>query len=344
MRLVFIPTLFLLLFIHNNLSIAVESSQNKYESKRQNISTKIISPKNINTSKLPKQPFFNNKSPSTPTSPPSASPTQTSTSSAQNTFPSSQSTTSSTSRHANQKSYIGISIALLINFSLIVGFIFLLRYIIRKIKIIFLEAIYNPKPITEIKNTIENDNTISRIKDSLFDFNETAFIDRVKSIFFEIQNAKIRKDTTTIQPYVTEGFYNKFKFMLNQLSTEHKKIMIKDLGINTINIADFIQEDDIYIISVLINFSMIEAIIDENNNSRIYSGSLNSPKTFLEQWTFVKDEFGDTIKRSEKFKRCKNCGASINSDQTTKCEFCGAILPEKQDTDDWLLADIKAIQ
>lgn len=200
----------------------------------------------------------------------------------------------------------------------------------------------NPKPrITDF-----NQGILFYIKEKCPDFNEIAFIDRVNSIFFELQNAKLKKDIKTIRQYVTEGFFNKLKFFINQLVVEHKVQLIKDILVNKISIVKYLREDEIDSITVRLDFSMIEAIIDEKNPSRIYSGSISTPRDISEFWIFTKkDEFYDNSEPA-KLEKCPVCGAPARMSENDTCEFCGAkiILDNDSNRYDWLLSDIKPAQ
>ncbi|MCX7958002.1 MAG: Tim44-like domain-containing protein, partial [Deltaproteobacteria bacterium] len=174
------------------------------------------------------------------------------------------------------------------------------------------------------------------------DFSEATFTDRVNSVFFAIQHAKITKDLQSVRQYVTEGYFNKFRFALNQISAGNKVYFIKDLSVEKITIVKFKQEDNINSITVRIDARMVEALVDKNDQSKVYSGSKQRPKYSSELWTFVRGENRDLRSDTRTSVKCPVCGAPANQNDKEKCEFCGATMTTQKHENDWLLSDTES--
>ncbi|MCX7945175.1 MAG: Tim44-like domain-containing protein [Deltaproteobacteria bacterium] len=203
---------------------------------------------------------------------------------------------------------------------------------------VFIPEIQEVKPPPRVTDFVQS--TLFLIKDKILNFNETAFFDRVNYIFFEVQNAKVRRDLKSVKPHLTDGYYNKLRFMINQLISEHKLLFIKDIIVKKISIVKFNYEDGIHKITVKIDASMIEALVDENNRSKIYSGSLSTLRDLSELWTFIKDERRDSPNRIDMPTKCNTCGAPIKSTVDENCEFCGSNIRPKTAENNWLLAEV----
>ncbi len=232
----------------------------------------------------------------------------------------------------------------LLPFAVIVIIFLIIRSVNRKIIRQNISNMMVTQIVTPPRNTDFNQGILFYIKERIPDFNEVAFMDRVNSVFFEIQHAKMKKDLASVRQYLTEGYFNKFKFTINQLAAEHKLLLIKDLFVRKISIIKFKQEDNINAITVRIDASMTEALVDEKNPSKVYSGSLQTPKSISELLIFVKDDSGEITSKVQSSVKCPVCGAPVKPDADNNCEFCGARIMTRTTENEWLLSDIRPVQ
>lgn len=158
-------------------------------------------------------------------------------------------------------------------------------------------------------------------------FNSTKFLIWAKNTFIDIQTALKENDFSAIKILETEKLLKK-----QSLKTQHYKNKAEKISINFAELLSFKQSEELDILKVIINYSVIgykKKIKAKKEKNRV------SKLIFIRKKGTLTEVNKEQIRKTN----CPNCGAPNNIISTGKCEFCGSII--KINVDNWLLDDIK---
>ena len=174
-----------------------------------------------------------------------------------------------------------------------------------------------------MKKINNNKEIIDRIKQTDPEFNESEFISWVESLFIKLQNAWTDRDVSVIKCYENRELYEKHSAQI-QVYIQNKQInKLERARVNSVEFLNFWQGDDKEIISVMVNSTMIDYVIDENTKELI-KGNREEYKTNNYKLLFVRKA---GIKTTQEFSLnttiCPNCGEYAEIVPSGKCQYCG---------------------
>ena len=101
-------------------------------------------------------------------------------------------------------------------------------------------------------------------------FNDANFLSWVKNLFVKLQNAWTERNFETIRPYETPELFEQHSSQIKQY-IENKQINVMDrIAVNYAKLYSFEQDNDKDTLSIILNSSMIDYIIDEETKNVIH--------------------------------------------------------------------------
>lgn len=147
----------------------------------------------------------------------------------------------------------------------------------------------------------------------------------VEDTFYSIQYAWNDDEYERVESLLTTSLYNKHLKVLEELKSENKKNVLKDIQFKGCRIISLFEGDEKQwgFIWVEVNFSMIDYIVNTKGKRRIIEGNDNCSRSDFEYWKFVyientwllsnilqKNEVGSGYKKL--YREAENAYGSIN--------------------------------
>lgn len=166
------------------------------------------------------------------------------------------------------------------------------------------------------------------------DFNEAMFKTKVDNIFVKLYTCIMKGDLTDVRHFISEELYNNYINKINELISHNKRQMYDEINVkNTMIINRKILEDK-EIIDVEIVSRYMDYIIDINTGDLISGDDTRR----IERSNILRFEKKLNTKDFGIVRKCPGCGASINVNNTGKCEYCDTIF--SLDDYDYILVSI----
>ena len=166
------------------------------------------------------------------------------------------------------------------------------------------------------------------------DFNEAMFKTKVDNIFVKLYTCIMKGDLTDVRHFISEELYNNYINKINELISHNKRQMYDEINVkNTMIINRKILEDK-EIIDVEIVSRYMDYIIDINTGDLISGDDTRR----IERRNILRFEKKLNTKDFGIVRKCPGCGASINVNNTGKCEYCDKIF--NLDDYDYILVSI----
>ena len=166
------------------------------------------------------------------------------------------------------------------------------------------------------------------------DFNEAMFKTKVDNIFVKLYTCIMKGDLTDVRHFISEELYNNYINKINELISHNKRQMYDEINVkNTMIINRKILEDK-EIIDVEIVSRYMDYIIDINTGDLISGDDTRR----IERRNILRFEKKLNTKDFGIVCKCPGCGASININNTGKCEYCDTIF--NLDDYDYILVSI----
>ena len=166
------------------------------------------------------------------------------------------------------------------------------------------------------------------------DFNEAMFKTKVDNIFVKLYTCIMKGDLTDVRHFISEELSNNYINKINELISHNKRQMYDEINVkNTMIINRKILEDK-EIIDVEIVSRYMDYIIDINTGDLISGDDTRR----IERRNILRFEKKLNTKDFGIVRKCPGCGASINVNNTGKCEYCDTIF--NLDDYDYILVSI----
>ena len=166
------------------------------------------------------------------------------------------------------------------------------------------------------------------------DFNEAMFKTKVDNIFVKLYTCIMKGDLIDVRHFISEELYNNYINKINELISHNKRQMYDEINVkNTMIINRKILEDK-EIIDVEIVSRYMDYIIDINTGDLISGDDTRR----IERRNILRFEKKLNTKDFGIVRKCPGCGASINVNNTGKCEYCDTIF--NLDDYDYILVSI----
>lgn len=188
--------------------------------------------------------------------------------------------------------------------------------------------------------TYDSSNTINKIHEVDPYFNEDKFLSWAKTTFIKLQNAWTARDWEQIRTIESEELFEQHLAQIKRY-IDKKQINVMDrIAVNYAKLYKFSQDEDKDTLSILLNSSMADYIIDENTQE-VIQGDKITRRTKTYKMTFIRKKGLKTSESTDEKKttNCPNCGAPTNITSSGKCEYCGSVITIGEH--DWVLSNLE---
>lgn len=128
---------------------------------------------------------------------------------------------------------------------------------------------------------------INLLKQPELDFDPESFKELAQDIFFKIQAAWMRRDTTSIQGLIGLQLKAEYDAQFAVLKQQGLINRLENIAVRSIDIVDKGIEGQEAYITVLFTANLLDYTIEESSG-RIVKGDITNPVKFEEFWTFAK--------------------------------------------------------
>lgn len=200
----------------------------------------------------------------------------------------------------------------------------------------------NPNSNINYKNVsaIDSSTVLAKIKQVDQFFNEANFLSWAKNLFVKLQNAWTDRDFEIIRTLETEELFEQHSNQIKRY-IENKQINVMDrIAVNFAKLYSFEQDDDKDTLSIILNSSMVDYIIDEESK-KVLQGNKTTRRTNTYLMTFIRKKGVVTLESTDEVKttNCPNCGAPTLITSSGKCEYCASVITTGEH--DWVLSNLE---
>lgn len=157
---------------------------------------------------------------------------------------------------------------------------------------------------------------------NLYEFKNEAF-----NTYKDVQEAWMNLDDGKIRTLTTDELYNMYSMQLDTLRVKNEKNIMKEINLVTASLTNLKIENNIETATVIMTVNCYDYIVDSQN--KVVRGNDKNKIEITYELTYIKSV-------GEKVNKCPNCGAEINDDNSTTCEYCRAIIT--RNTSKWVLS------
>ncbi len=156
------------------------------------------------------------------------------------------------------------------------------------------------------------------------------------NIFVKLHNAIMKKDLEDIKHFLGKDLYDQVSIYVNDLKEKENTQIYDEINVKDIHIISH-SEGNYDKIEMILTSKYFDYVIDKNAN--LIRGSDTTRIERKNDLVFVKK---DITKEDGLVKRCPGCGASINVNNSGKCEYCGATFD--LENYDYVLIEYKVVK
>lgn len=145
--------------------------------------------------------------------------------------------------------------------------------------------VYEEVPVTAVD---ELETGLQHIRQADPGFSLEQFKELAMDIFFKVQGGWMHRDMAVLQPLVTAEMAQQFQNDINSLLQQKRSNRLENIAVRSVEVAEAWQELGTDFITCLIKASLLDYTIDDTTQT-VVDGSMTSPTTFEEYWTFSRN-------------------------------------------------------
>lgn len=161
----------------------------------------------------------------------------------------------------------------------------------------------------EIKELIKEDNT----------FSESSFLSKVDNTYIMLLSAIMTDNMPKVKHKISSDLYEEYSAFLQELNSKNYSQLYDELNVKSSRIINVTKTDKKYIIEVELISRYMDYLIDKTTKK--YISGINDHR--IEKINYLTFEKLINAKDLDVIKRCPGCNASIDSNRTGICEYCG---------------------
>ncbi|WP_295073193.1 zinc-ribbon domain-containing transport protein [Ruminococcus sp.] len=173
------------------------------------------------------------------------------------------------------------------------------------------------------------------------DFSISDFIEKVSNLYVRFQNEWQNKNIEPLRPYMTSAMFAQMDRQLDKYRQNNQTNHVERIAVLNTELLGWRQEGGLDVIVIQLDTRIVDYVTDDNTGA-IVRGDNTHEKFMTYEWTLVRTTGVTTSKSTGTTSQtCPYCGAHIDINQNTVCEYCGSVLTT--DTFDWAVSNIKGI-
>lgn len=172
-------------------------------------------------------------------------------------------------------------------------------------------------------------------------FSEAQFKEKLANLFVQFQNGWQDKDLEPLRPYMSDAYFAQMDRQLDAYRKNNRTKMIERIAVLGVELSGWKQENGSDVMIARLNTRFTTYTVDDRTGN-LLNGSKTAEKFMDYEWQLIRTSGKTTVQGGGvTVQNCPNCGATVNINQTAKCEYCGSIITV--DAYDWVVNGIKAI-
>jgi hypothetical protein len=165
-------------------------------------------------------------------------------------------------------------------------------------------------------------------------FDWGVFLERVKTIAVELQDAWTARDWERVRPLETDGLFQMHRYWIDAYRRQRLRNLVADFRVGRIEPVKIAADAFYEAITVRIFAQGRDHTVDESG--RVVAGSDREVRRWSEYWTFIRSRAATPGAQNIS---CPNCGARVTAGPSGICEYCGGKLTTGEF--DWVLSRIE---
>ncbi|MDF2820904.1 MAG: Tim44-like domain [Clostridiales bacterium] len=183
----------------------------------------------------------------------------------------------------------------------------------------------------------------NKIKEKDINFDTTKFLGFAEEAYLNIQDAWTNNDWEKIRTIEHEDLYKKHERQLNEYKKNGTRNVLERISVNQTYLYKYVIDNQYEHVSVLIDATMNDYIININTN-QIIRGDYNTRwrGRYILTFTRSKGSLTGVVKDEFETTSCPNCGAPIEITSAGKCMYCDFLITSSKH--DWVVSDFDCIK
>lgn len=161
----------------------------------------------------------------------------------------------------------------------------------------------------ELKELIKEDST----------FSESSFLAKVDNTYIMLLSAIMTDNLPKVKHKLSSTLYEKYNDFLKELNSNNQQQLYDELNVKSSEIINIDKTPEKYIIEVKLISRYMDYQIDKTTKE--YISGINDHR--IEKTNYLTFEKLINAKDSGVIKKCPGCNASIDSNRTGICPYCG---------------------
>lgn len=161
-------------------------------------------------------------------------------------------------------------------------------------------------------------------------FTKEVFLNNAKEIFLKYLDSLVKNEVQDLNQFSTDDFISSMQNKIDENKENRINVIINKPYVELVFLHDFNKSTEYQVITVRIRISM--KYCEKDDKQYVITGNEYSNAIREYKMEFV---------RKNKGERCRSCGAPIDMNDLTKCQYCGSLLNEK---DEWKLNSIYRVK
>jgi predicted lipid-binding transport protein (Tim44 family)/predicted nucleic acid-binding Zn ribbon protein/uncharacterized tellurite resistance protein B-like protein len=161
---------------------------------------------------------------------------------------------------------------------------------------------------------------------------------RVRTAFMKIQDAWCKQSLSTVRPFISDGIHERFSLQIEEQKAFNYQDRMENIALGSVILVEFYEGKIFDVATLRIEAQASDYRVSLSDGKRLSGSTAVQP--FVEMWSWIRRHgvSRDPSKPGLIEGHCPNCGASVEMNQSAKCDHCGALLRSGQF--DWVLTEI----
>ena len=172
-------------------------------------------------------------------------------------------------------------------------------------------------------------------------FSEEKFLSDASNLYIQMQNAWTARNLTELRPRLSAALYAQSERQVEAYKKNRQTNHVERINVIDKRIVGCTRDSQNDIITVRLTSRIVDYVTNDDTGE-VVRGDRNKELFMTYQWTFLRS-LGmktETVSGTDDT-HCPNCGAPINLNQSTVCEYCGSVLESAKF--DWIVSEIRGI-
>lgn len=153
------------------------------------------------------------------------------------------------------------------------------------------------------------------------EFNEAMFKTKVDNIFVKLYTCITKGNLTDVKHFISKDLEDNFQNKINEISSHNQRQIYDEINAKNTRIIDRVVTEEKETVKVEIISRYMDYIIDLDTGDTIRGDDTRR----IEKTNILTFEKRLNTKNNNLVMKCPGCGASINVNNSGKCEYCDTI-------------------